>query len=67
MVVDLSVEYHLDVAVFVPHRLGAGGREVEQGQPAVYQLASGVEMMAPSVRTPMGEQRIHPGGPLGVG
>jgi hypothetical protein len=55
MVVDLSVEYHLDAAVFVPHWLGAGGGEVEQGQPAVDQLASGVEMMAPSVGTPVGE------------
>ena len=65
MVVDLAVEDDVDTAVLVGHRLVPCGREVDQRQPAVDELAPVVAVVPLAIRTAVSEQRRHPGGPAG--
>jgi hypothetical protein len=67
VIVDLAVEDDLNPAVFVGHRLSAGGREIDQRQPAMDQLASLVYIVAPSIRAAMGEQGIRTACPARIG
>ena len=58
MVVDLAVEDDPDVARLIRERLGAGGRQIDQRQPAMDQLAPIVHPVTRAVRTAVGEQPV---------
>ena len=67
VVVDLAIVDDPDAPILVAHRLVAGGRQVDERQAAVHELAPLVRPMALAVRAPMGEQRGRPSGPTRVG
>ena len=67
VVVDLAVEHDVDGAVLVGHRLGARGRQIDQRQAAVHQVAPVVAPVARAVGPAMRQQRGCPRGPLGRG
>ena len=65
VVIDLAVEDHVDGRGFVRHRLVAGGRQVDQGETTVHQLALRVMIRASPVGTAVCERCIGSGTPLG--
>src|SRR5258708_13266688 len=65
MVVDLAVVDHINARVLVRHRLVPGGRQVDEGQPAVDQLAVGVAICPVPVRAAVREQGVRALGPFG--
>src|SRR5207247_1062891 len=67
VVVDLAIVDDPDAPILVAHRLVAGGRQVDERQAAVHELAPLVRPVALAVRAPMGEQRGRPSGPTRVG
>src|SRR5207247_1436715 len=64
VVVDLAVEDHVDGRVLVGHRLVPGGREVDEGQPAVHQLAVRIAILTAPIGAAVGEQRVGAAAPL---
>jgi hypothetical protein len=60
MVIDLAVENDLDAAILVRHRLRTGRRQVQQGEPAMNQLAPGIGIVAAAVGAAMSQQDIYP-------
>ena len=68
MVVDLAVEDDLDVAGFVGHRLPPGGRQIDERQATVYELAVLVDEVTGAVGTAVREQSVGARGPIpGIG
>src|SRR4029077_1415564 len=56
VVVDLTVVDDLDAPVLVGHRLPAAGREIDQGEPAMHELAARIAPVPLAIRPAMGEE-----------
>src|SRR2546425_8701481 len=65
VVIDLAVEDHVDGRGFVRHRLVARGRQVDEGEATVHQLALRVLIRAAPIGTAVCEQCIGSATPLG--
>jgi hypothetical protein len=63
VIVDLSIEHHLNPAILIGHGLRAGGREIDQSEPAMYQLTPVALVEAAPVRAAMSQERVGPRGP----
>ena len=66
VVVDLAVVDDQDRSVLVAHRLRAGGREVDQREAPVHQVAAFVLPVTLAVRPAMRQQRRRRGRPAGL-
>jgi len=67
VVVDLPVVHDIDAAVLIGHRLQTRGREVDQRQAAVHQVAVLVRPVALAVGTAVRQQGRGARGPPGLG
>ena len=67
MIVDLAVVHDVDAPILVGHRLPPGRRQIDEGEPAMDQLAVLVAVIAAPVGPTVSEQGFRSGGPVRLG
>ena len=67
MIVDLAVVHDVHAPILVGHRLPPGRRQIDEGKPAMDQLAALVAMTAAPIGPTVREQGLGSGGPIRLG